>query len=320
MKRFLLMSALLASSACNGKGSGDGGLDGGLLDICNDAGSALEDKACELDVTILDGGPGGDGGLICQQFYIDHAKKQLWLWFDVPQTVAPQSLLEILASYTVPITPVQLQINVLNDQNHTLASGTANATGAPKPIQLVLPIPDGGAGMQYFVLASDASNLHDDPRNPFEICATLFPDPDRNIPGVPTPVTLSAAAGNGLQTGTCMGGPCTGVLTVQGRVDLFSVSIPAGITRPILYVNLTAPNTSLAPPVAYLGDFQILDPNGQVVYQNNVANVDLALDLSTAQLVQPGETYTIQVMGLDPGGSGTAGPAIRGSPTPSPPT
>jgi len=313
MKRFPLVcfSVLLGSAACNSGGASDGGGDGGLQDICNDAGSALASKACELNVTILDGGPGADAGLNCQQFYIDHVGKQLWLWFDVPPTVAPHSLFEILAGYLPnATTPVQLQINVIDsDQIHSLASGTANATGAPKPIQLLLQIPDGGAGAQYFVEATDASNQHDDVHHPFEICASLFPDPDRNIPGVPTPVTLSAAAGNGLQTGSCLGAPCTGVLTVEGRVDLFSVTIPA-INRPILYVNLTAPTTSLAPPVAYLGAFQILDPNGQIVYQNNVANVDLALDLSTAQLVKPGLTYTIQVVGLNPtgGGFGVAGP------------
>src|SRR5580692_10975675 len=66
MKRLLLVfSALLGSVACNGNGAGDGGHDGGLLNICNDAGSALADKACELDVTVLDGGPGGDAGLNC---------------------------------------------------------------------------------------------------------------------------------------------------------------------------------------------------------------------------------------------------------------
>ncbi len=303
MKRisFVCCLALVGSAACNGTGASDGGTGGGLQNICNDAGEALLDKACELNVTILDGGPGGDGGLVCQQYYIDHVGKKLWLWFDMPGTVAPQSLFEIFAGYTVPTTPVQLQLNVF-DSNVTTKLDTvvANATGKPKPIQLLLVIPDGGAGAQYFVVASDAAGLHDDVHSPFEICASLFPDPDRNVPGVPTPVTLSAPGGNGLQTGTCLGAPCTGNLSVEGRVDTFTLTVPTGIARPILYVNLTGPTTSLAPPVAYLGAFTIKDSNNQVVYGNYVANVDLALDLSTAELVKAGETYTIQVLGLAP--------------------
>ncbi len=76
---------------------------------------------------------------------------------------------------------------------------------------------------------------------------------------------------------------------------------------------LSGPTTSLAPPVTYLGAFQILDSNNQVVYENYVPNVDLALDLSTAQLVKKNETYTIKVLGLPPSGQdgfggGAAGP------------
>jgi hypothetical protein len=230
-------------------------------------------------------------------YYINKADKQLWLSVDIPATTSPKSLLHLTASYSVPSTPVQLVVNLLAaDGTTSLAVGTDNhQSGKPQPIDIVLPYSAFGmAGTPLLIQCTDYTLQHYDDRAPFQIFVEILTDPDPNTPGTATPVTFSSGSG-GVSDGTCNGGPCTGVISVTGRVDEFQLNVPtSSAARQILYLNITAPSSTITPPVAYQLAYQLFDATGALVVTDYAPSPYEDVNLATARLVT-NPPYTLKV-------------------------
>ncbi|MHB1845030.1 MAG: hypothetical protein ACYCWW_09380 [Deltaproteobacteria bacterium] len=283
----MLLLALLAGCPKKSPSGSDGG---GVPNICNSASEATSSAACQLTLGTA------------ESFYLDHAGKQLWLSVTLPQSLPKNPLLQIQAGYSAEIgTSVQLAINVLQSNQKTSLARAADdhGAGAPQPVEILIPAP--AAGSQLFLLATDDTGQSFDDRTPFSITANVIQDPDPNPTGQPIPLTLSAGA-NGVETAQG-----SGVLSTPNRVDEFQVTIPQ-MTRPILYASLTAPNQSLAPPVAYLMAYVIDDGQGGIVAEAHMPNRFLPIDLATARLVQPGHSYNVKVFGWGTPGDPTPVP------------
>jgi hypothetical protein len=297
-------------AACSSSGSNPDSGSGPVPDICN----ALPDGGLD---TLPDG-----GGLHpeCQLtlgeqssctdnpshgcYYIDKAGKQLWLSVDIPASTSPKTLFHLTASYAVPSTPVQLAVNILGANGSTsLATGLDNhQSGKPQAIDVVLPYSAfGTAGSPLYIQCTDASLLHYDDRAPFQIYVETIPDPDPNTPGTPTAVSFSAASGAGVSTGTCNGAACTGVISVTGRVDEFQLSFPTATTPyQILYFDITAPSSTLTPPVAYNLAYQLLDAQGALIATDSALSPYQDVNLATARLIDHPAPYTLKVFAFTP--------------------
>ncbi len=310
---FGAIALAVLAAACSNKGASDGGGDGGLADICNSQSDAQSDTACQLQ----------NGKQAT--YYIDHQGKTLWLGFTLPSQLTSTSLLSIQAGYDPKIgTPVQLAIDVVTAAGSAIVPRVADDHGAsaPKELQILNQLPSSVAGQMIFILCSDDTGQHFDAKHPFFITASVVTDTDPNQAGVPTPVNLAAGSG-GVQT-NAPGNP--GVLSTPGRVDEYSITIPGGITRPILYFSITVPSEAadgglLSPPINYLMGYQLYDcasqtahacagsgsppvPTGNLVTQDHMPNQLLAVNLDSARLVNSGDTYLLEVAGWqDPSNS-----------------
>jgi hypothetical protein len=284
----VLLGAALA--ACSGSSTQqDSG--GPVPDICNAPpadGGAL-DPACTLTL----GQPA--------QYYINKAGKQLWLGVAIPSSTNPKSLLHLSAGYNVMSTPVELAVNLLDSQGATsLAAGSdSHASGRPHLIDFVLPYSAfSGAGSPLLIQCTDSTLLHFDDRAQFGILVEILPDPDPNTPGTPTPVAFTQSGG--VSTGNCGGSPCTGVLSVSGRVDEFSFTPPASsAAHQVLYLDITAPASKLAPPVAYQLAYQLYDSSGTLIVTDYALSPYQDVNLATARLVS-NPPYKLKVYAFNP--------------------
>lgn len=304
----------LALAACSSKPANlsDGGDGGGFLLACTSQLDAGTDPNCAVPVSPAppDGGgfgAAGDGG--CLRVYIGQPGEKVWLSLALPKPLPPQGLLEVLAGVDAPSTPLQLAVNILESNQATSVAAKVDdhTTGAPKPLTFLLGVA-ADAGSPYYLELSDNTGTHFDVHNPVLVCASVFTSPDMNLGTVP--INLGGAVAS-VQTGTCQdGGPCTGVLTVAGSQDVFSVTIPSNVTRPILYLDLSAPSTMLSPPPLYRLGYELYVGNAVTanpLYQDHVANNFLDVNLSAALLVTAGQTYTIAVNGYTGDGSPAPG-------------
>jgi hypothetical protein len=304
---FLVPLALIFS-ACSGSGTaGDAGDGGPIPDICN----SLPDGGLDR---LPDGGLHPECQLALGQqsqctdptqgcYYINKAGKQLWLSVDIPASTSSKSLFHLRASYSAPSTPVQLAVNILAaDGTTSLATGfDDHQSGKPQPIDIVLPYSVfGSAGTPLLIQCTDSTLRHFDDQSPFQIFVEVLPDPDPNTPGTATPVSFSAPDSSGVSSGTCGGAACTGVISVTGRVDEFALNLPtSSAAHQIFYLNITAPSTSLTPPVAYDLAYQLLDSTGTVVVTDYALSPYQDVDLATARLVD-NPPYTLKVFAFMP--------------------
>ena len=246
-----------------------------------------------------------------------------WLWFDLPAPLPPRPLLQVTAGYDAPSTPVDLSVDLTTgDQKTGLAAGVDDhGAAAPKAVELLITPPDAGA--QLFVDCSDDTGSHADVNNPFTIWADVITDPDVNDPSNPTPITLSGGA-----RASRRGAARRGLhgRAVGDRAGWTPSRWPclSSVTRPIPSLTITAPPMITLPP-AYDMSYQVKDPTGTLVYADHVANQYISLDaadggvspLSAALLVTSGETYTVDVLGYEPSGTGTPAPGdVRSTHTP----
>ncbi len=288
-----LVPLVAALAACSGSNStNDGGGGGPVPDICNappDAGAPL-DPACTLTLGTA------------SQFYINKAGKQLWLGVNIPAGTSAKSLLHLSAGYNVPSTPVELAVNLLAaDGTTSLAQGAdSHASGKPQLIDFILPYAAfSAAGSPLLIQCTDSTLVHYDDKSPFSMLVEIIPDPDPNTPGTPTAVTFGSGA-NGVSTGTCNGAACTGVISVSGRVDQFTFTPPTSLAaHQILYLDVSAPASTLAPPVAYQLAYSLYDANNVLVVTDYALSPFLDVDLATARLITT-PPYTLKVYAFNP--------------------
>ncbi|MHB8417921.1 MAG: hypothetical protein ACYDCL_07585 [Myxococcales bacterium] len=297
--------ALLALAACSNKPppASDGG---SVPDICNSQSDAQSDSRCQL----TNGTPAS--------YYLDHQGKELWLGFQLPAQLTAKSLLSIQAGYAPQTgSPVQLAMSAVSAAGAPLVSRVVDDhdPGPPGALSVTVSLPVNLASQMIFILLTDDGGQHFDAVNPFSITASVTTDPDPNLPGVPTTVSFSAPDSNQVQQSSP---PPTGVLSTPGRVDEYSITIPANVQRPILYFSITVPSELgdggiLAPPIDYLMGYTLYDcgtqtaaacagtppatPSGALVATDHMPNDLLIVNLDAARLVKPGDTYLLEVAG-----------------------
>jgi hypothetical protein len=270
---------------------------GGLPDdFCNSAAEAVADQAhCALTVNL-----GADASVRKTDVYIsrlsDGGVDKDWYVGTMPMLSA-RSLLHVNAGYQVPQTAVNFSVNVLKQLPDggltSIATGVDNhGTSAPKPVDLVLPFGESNATL--FVLVGDSMGMAVDNRDPYSVLMQVLDNPDVNEPNdtTPTPVTLTAAAGNEL-TGTS-----SGYLATNDDIDLFSFDVTAG-GRQIIYLHLTGPTPYPTNPPPAFGrmTFTLIDPMGNPIAEGTMNNAFQPIDLATARLMPMTGKYTVRIQG-----------------------
>jgi hypothetical protein len=270
---------------------------GGLPDdFCNSPAEALADQThCGLTVN-----EGADASVRKTDVFIsrlaDGGVDKDWYVGTMP-TLTPRSLLHVNAGYQVPQTAVNFSVNVLEQLpdggTRSLITGADNhGTSAPKPVDLVIPYAKSNATV--FVLVGDSMGMAVDNRDPYSVLMQVVDNPDVNEPNdtTPTPVTLTAAAGNEL-TGTQ-----SGYLATNDDVDLYTFNLTAG-GRQIIYLHLTGPMPYPTNPPPAFGriTFTLIDPMGTPIAEGTMNNAFQPIDLATARLSPMTGNYTVRIQG-----------------------
>lgn len=291
----LALSACLALMACPPEPpkcefGDEEGCDAGAPppDLCNSVEEALSDAQCQLALgqQLADLAPTGGR-------YIGFSGDQDF-YSAAMGTLKANSLLHVNGGYVVPATPVNFAINILNEAGTTSLFRRVDRHGqaAPKPVDIIIPFSQSGA--KIIVLVGDEGVVQSPPfdvRSPYQLMVETIDNPDVNEPNdtVPTDIPVTT-------TGAEATGQGTGVLATDDDLDLFSFSVPAaGGARRILYLHLTAPKLTPAPPFRLA--YRLVNAAGTPVAEGQMANEFLAIDLATARLVTPGETYKLEVFG-----------------------
>lgn len=295
-----VMCVLAMLGNCLGKpGSGDPDAGNVPADACNDKNEALSSGSCALAV-----------GGTATQGYISFEGDQDWYRIDLPAGLTGRSMLHLTGGYAAAQTAVALSLNVLRaDGTTSLVSKTDPLNGAPKPVDILLPLSASDSSTQLLVLVTDSPKDHPqrfDVLHPYSLTASIETDKDPNEPNdtTPTPVTLTAS-------GAQSTGSAIGYLSTTGDVDQFSITVPPSSSpRQILYVHLTAPAKLTLP---YRLSYTLLSPSGAPVSEGVVQNAVIAADLATARLTDPaGGTYTLVVKGYQDANSTGS---VAGDPT-----
>ena len=280
----LALAAGLIIAGCKSSGPPDQQDAGGPPpNACATKDAALSNSQCQLTLgqTVND--------------YIRAVNDQVWYVIQLPASVDPRTLIQVTAGYSAPSSPVNLGVSLISGSDGSSLGRLVDnhAQGAPRPVNFIVRYPVSNG--RIFVLLSDqsAGRPNYDVRNQFTLTAQGIIDPDPNHPNnvVPTPMTLSPDSGGGLS------GAIFGYLSTTNEVDKFSVTVAPFANRKIIYVHVAAQTYN--PPVPYLLDYAVVDPNGVTIAEDHVSNEFLAPNLATARLARPG-TYTIVVQGYRP--------------------
>ncbi len=282
----ICIAGLLTSCKNNGDpGLGDAG--GPPVNNCPTQDAALNNPQCQLTLgqTVTD--------------YIRSANDQVWYSIQMPATVDPRTLVQVTAGYGAPSSPVNLGVNLLNGGSGTSLGRLVDnhGQGAPRPINFIIRYAVANGRLLVFLSDQSVGRPNFDVRNPFSLSSQAVIDPDPNHPNdvVPTPITLTSQGG--VQSGANYG-----YLSTTNEVDKFSVAVAPFTGRKIIYVHVGA--IAYNPPVPYLLNYRVLDPNGTIIAEDHVANEFLAPNMATARLSMVG-TYTIVIQGYRPA-DGTA--------------
>ncbi|MBZ4414966.1 hypothetical protein [Myxococcus sp. RHSTA-1-4] len=240
----LLPLALLALAACKSGGGGD--TDAGtnpVEDLCNSREEALSLPECELK-------PGEP----LERFLVLEgevkAGDQDWYRIVLPADTSPRTLLNVNGAYLAASTAVNLSITVLGPlptggEGALAKKEDQHGQGAPKPVDMVLPLRDDLKSQTLLVLVQDAPAVVNRPnfdaKNKYRLTVQLAQNPDSQEPNdtyaTATPLTL--APGNGQQVGTA-----TGYLATDNDVDHYTFNLEAG---KVAYVRVHAPDQQFVP-------------------------------------------------------------------------
>ncbi|HYV45834.1 MAG TPA: cell-cell cohesion protein MtsF [Myxococcaceae bacterium] len=268
------LAVAIFGAGCPG---GPGGEDALPPDLCNSLDEALNDSRCALqqDADHLD--------------FISIPNDQDWFSFRTPPTMNARSLLRVTGGYGVPATPVQLSLNVLQEDGRASISGLVadkHGQGAPQGLQILtrFTAPDTRLVLLAADLPDSPTRPQSDARNPYLVRWTVLQDPDPNEPNdaTATPIPLDAS----------FSGSQTGVLATQDDRDLFSINAPT-VGR-ILYFHIGEATPSPKPALYRLA-YTLYSPGGTQVAEGRVDNVFSTVDLATARIVQAAGTYTLDV-------------------------
>jgi hypothetical protein len=251
-------------------------------DLCNSISEALGDDQCKLTL-----------GTALTDRYIGASGDQDYYSAQLG-ALTPRSLLHVTGGYGVPATPVNFAINILDEGGTTSIMRRVDKHGqaAPRPVDIIVPYTTSNS--KIIVLVSDEAIVQSPPydvRNPYSIMVETMENPDTNEPNDTTPTTIPITPAGAEATGTA-----SGMLATDNDVDQFAFTVPsAGAARRILYLHITAPKLTPAPPfrVAY----KLSNAAGTPVAEGQMANEFLAIDLATARLVNPNETYKLEIFG-----------------------
>ncbi|MFZ5468927.1 MAG: cell-cell cohesion protein MtsF [Myxococcota bacterium] len=246
-------------------------------DECNSRDEALSLSQCRLNL--------GEA----RSAYISFSGDQDWYLAQMPALDA-RSLVHLTGAYGASSTAVNLALNLLREDGQTsLAREVDDSTGAPKPVDIILPFTESNAKLLVLVADEGASlQPNFDARNQYTVQIEVMDNPDTNEPNdtTPTDITLSPQ-------GAVLQGQSTGYLATDNDLDLFRFVAPAG--RKIIYLHIHGP--ALTPPPPFRLSYRLLDPTGTPVSEGNMANAFLPVDLATARLSTAG-AYTLEVQGF----------------------
>ncbi|WP_342379138.1 hypothetical protein NVS55_06905 [Myxococcus stipitatus] len=240
----LLSLALLALTACSSGGGGneDAGTST-VTDVCNSREEALTLPECELK-------PGEP----LERFLVREGETregdQDWYRIVLPANTSARTLLNVNGVYLAASTAVQLSVSVLEPlaaggETSLAKKDDKHGQGAPKPVDMVIPLRDDLKGKTLLVLVQDAPQVASQPkfdaRNPYRLTMNVLEDKDTNEPNdalaAATPVVLSGAAG-------ARAGTASGYLSTDNDVDRFTFDLAVG---EVAYVNITAPDQGAVP-------------------------------------------------------------------------
>lgn len=241
----LLPLALLALVACS-SGGGDGDSDAGtnpVEDLCNSREEALSLAECELK-------PGQALDRFLAQAGENKAGDQDWYRIVLPADTSARTLLNVNGAYLASSTAVNLSITVLE----TLPNGTDTAMakkedkhgqGAPRPVDMVLPLRDDLKSRTLLVLVQDSPDVptrpNYDAKSPYRLKIEIATNPDTHEPNdtqaTATPLTLNS-------DGAVLVGTTTGYLATDNDLDHYTFDLAAG---KVAYVRVTAPDKDFVP-------------------------------------------------------------------------
>ena len=253
--------------------------DGGVpADVCNSRDEALSDTQCQLTLGMAKEG------------YVSVAQDTDWYSAALPGNLTGRSLLHVTAGYAAQNTPVNLAVSVLEEDGKTGVGRAIDRHGqmAPRPVELIIPYSKSNAKV-LLVLGDEMATQqpHIDVRSPYTVKVEVLDNPDLNEPNDTTPTDIPLMAMGAAQVGTVQG-----ALATENDVDKFTFTAPAG--RKIIYLHLTAPALTPAPPLR--ASYVLLDPSGTQVSEGVVRAGANAVDLATARLSTAGK-YTVVVKG-----------------------
>ncbi|MBK7860982.1 MAG: hypothetical protein IPJ65_20730 [Archangiaceae bacterium] len=291
------LAACQCGEPCNPEIDDDCPYDAGPTqpDLCNTPNEGLTDSSCILPLAC--GPDAGRFGFINPS---DAGIDQDW-YSATFGTLTARTLLHVQAGYLAPVTPVDLSVTVL--QNDNGMPGVAlirkvddHGQGAPKLIDILKPYTESN-GKLLFLLADKGGRLPVyDVRNPYFISVCTQENPDMNEPndapdGGATQIPLTAAGG-------VLRGMQSGYLATDNDVDRFQFVVPAGAPAPrdIVYVHITTAE-ALMPPPPYRLSYTLYDPNNVPISEGVTDNAFLKVDLATSRLVRVPGTYTLVLQG-----------------------
>jgi hypothetical protein len=290
----LLPLALLALVACS-SGGDDDAADAGTApveDLCNSREEALSNPECELK-------PGEPLERFLAQAGEVRAGDQDWYRIVLPADTSARTLLNVNGFYRAASTAVNLSITVLEPQ----AGGTDKALvkkedkhgqGAPRPVDMVLPLREDLKGKTLLVLVQDAPDVASRPnfdaKSKYQLTVQIATNPDthepNDVPTAATPVTLASEAGQ-------LVGTSSGYLATDNDVDHYTFDLAAG---KVAYVRVLAPDQQFVPNwrLSYelrRPGFTEKEDEGQVPPQAHPG------ELATARKVKNAGTWTLVVKG-----------------------
>ncbi|MCE9669402.1 hypothetical protein LY474_16450 [Myxococcus stipitatus] len=251
----LLPLALLTLVACSS--GGDDKEDAGTTvveDLCNSREEALSLAECELKP-----------GVALERLLVLEGEKregdQDWYRVVLPPDTSARTLLNINGTYLAASTAVQLSITVLGPlptgkEGALAKKDDKHGQGAPRPVDMVLPLRDDLAGKTLLVLVQDAPDVVSQPkfdaRNPYRLTVTITENPDAHEPNdslaQATPLTLAPGTDGLVATSG-------GFLATDEDVDRFTFDAPEG---KIIYARVTAPDRGAVPN--WRLSYQLLQP------------------------------------------------------------
>lgn len=259
------------------------------VDTCNTADTAKDDPTCQLAL-------GGDA----LKGFIYPAGDRDWYHLKLPADLPPRALLNVHTGYSAPSSPVTLTANVIGtDGQSSLGTGVdPRLHGEPTLFDVVVRLGASAAGADYYVLLADDPSDNDDPahgdfdrKNGYTLTASVSSDPDVHEPNDTEATATGLAVGEGSQASI------DGALATTGDEDYYLLDVSTSASRPILYLDLTAPALTPAPltRVSFLL-YPQGDPLHPIAQGSSKSPVGIQ-EVATARLLPSGGKYVLVVKG-----------------------